>query len=338
MLRNGNGAVGFFPHFVGTPLLMRALETDSVSKSLEWLNSVLSTKSAHGKIIQIISGANIESDIRLCEGISLVTSDSLFASGDRLKLKHRRQGNELLQVVYGIQKPTSISAIIKDVVIEPVVVDVGHGGWQSYADSVPISDICLLLTLAGKSPVIEFLQWFEYDDLALQYTCNFQSTAINPPELLPHWSATYPHVDVDEASAIVNAFMALDDKSKEKVRYVLYRFRQATLRHNEGDCAVELAISLEALLTDRIENSEIGYKISVRAAKVLGCDLDERRSIHKLIKDMYNVRSKVVHGTNCGKIKNVSEIVKNATMLCARLIGLIICSGVFPNWADFDLS
>jgi len=54
-------------------------------------------------------------------------------------------------------------------------------------------------------------------------------------------------------------------------------------------------ISLENLLLGSKKDSEIGYRFRVRGAHVLGLDLDSRKGIQRQLRDLYTLRSTIVH-------------------------------------------
>ena len=62
------------------------------------------------------------------------------------------------------------------------------------------------------------------------------------------------------------------------------------------DELIDAAIALEALY--EVEGAELTNKLSTRAAWFLGKNVDQRMEIHKEVKDIYNARSRVVHGRN----------------------------------------
>ncbi len=59
---------------------------------------------------------------------------------------------------------------------------------------------------------------------------------------------------------------------------------------------VDLTIAIEALLAPRGEG-ELSYRLATRAAHLLGRRGEPDQRVHKIVKTMYDVRSKTVHGT-----------------------------------------
>ncbi|TGM74769.1 HEPN domain-containing protein [Leptospira bouyouniensis] len=59
---------------------------------------------------------------------------------------------------------------------------------------------------------------------------------------------------------------------------------------------VNLMIALEAVMAEKGDN--LTYKISMRSAKFIGKDINERKKILLLFKAFYQIRSEIVHGEN----------------------------------------
>lgn len=93
-------------------------------------------------------------------------------------------------------------------------------------------------------------------------------------------------------------FQALESK-KGKLRQATYRAAQYYEASNEHSEAVErliaLAIGMESLFSPS-DQGELNYRISQSAAQFIGKDAKERKTIFSSVKEMYNRRSKLVHG------------------------------------------
>ena len=74
------------------------------------------------------------------------------------------------------------------------------------------------------------------------------------------------------------------------------RLHVAGARMRHEDALVDLVIGLEALLGTSDERTELGYRFRVRGAVVLSPDRHKRRDAMKKLQQLYNLRSRVVHG------------------------------------------
>jgi hypothetical protein len=75
------------------------------------------------------------------------------------------------------------------------------------------------------------------------------------------------------------------------------RFNMYFERDLVEDQLLDLAICLEALFTKPGEKTEVTYRISRRIGRLLGTTQLERVAMIKTAKDIYDVRSRLVHGT-----------------------------------------
>jgi hypothetical protein len=88
--------------------------------------------------------------------------------------------------------------------------------------------------------------------------------------------------------------------SKETSRYpnsfalALSRFNDYFGRVNELDGLLDLVIALEALFAG--ESQEIGYSLALRCSYFLEPDAEKRKAIFTRLRDIYDIRSYIVHG------------------------------------------
>ena len=72
------------------------------------------------------------------------------------------------------------------------------------------------------------------------------------------------------------------------------RFHDYYGRTSEVDWLLDLVIALESLFEGG--GQEVGYSLAVRCSCFLETDIERRRSMFSRLKDIYDVRSSVVHG------------------------------------------
>jgi hypothetical protein len=69
---------------------------------------------------------------------------------------------------------------------------------------------------------------------------------------------------------------------------------------------VEYVSALEALLLE--DDRELSYKLAMRTSTIVAKSSEERKSLFQFMKKAYDIRSKVVHGTDPGKISKLIAI------------------------------
>jgi len=206
-------------------------------------------------------------------------------------------------------------------------------------------DIILCLALLGPTAVVRLDGWFQYNDEALNdlsQAGSFSSFSIDGA-LQPSYLRAPPNeVEVVTAKSLVRAYFKLRGHSLDKVRRSLDRLNQAMRRLSPGDAAIDLSIALEALITDG-GHGEHTWKVGLRSALLSGGDLKTREETRRIIKEIYNLRSPVMHEGYIKKAKEAEapELIKQGIARCASVISQVIRRGHVPKdneWSEFELS
>lgn len=95
------------------------------------------------------------------------------------------------------------------------------------------------------------------------------------------------------------------------------------LARSNNDLGIKITLcctALECLFTT--DSKELTHKTSERAALLIGNNLEERKKIYDEVKEIYNIRSQVLHGMAINK-KNYNKI-ESISMNCDKLMRLII--------------
>lgn len=99
---------------------------------------------------------------------------------------------------------------------------------------------------------------------------------------------------------IISIRLRQDSIKNQKIEYAIKRFRNSIERYSPDDPErlLEYAIALEAIyLSDsNTERGELTYRLRLRVARFLKEDYKDREEVFKLIRDLYDLRSKIAHG------------------------------------------
>lgn len=351
MVRGDSGAGGFYPNFVGVPLVRRALQSGSPEAAIEWLQKVLATTAATGKTIHALWGVPVDREIQLTRDVRIVQIDTLPDSVQKQWItgySHFRAGSPVM-TMFDFERPQSALMVSRR--IEPFTFDPDtqsnftHDEFSQTHEL--LLDVTLALTVVGPRVPISAAQWFTFDDPDLEQASMMSGSRRGQMiEILPRGFTDYPILDPEEAPQVVQAYLALHADARNKVRVALQRLNQAQRRHNVGDRAVELSTAFETLLGDKV-TTEMTHKIKVRSVRLIGGTDEVRKKNSDVIKEAYNIRSKLVHTghvdatstkTVCGQQMSVSDIIDHTITMCADLIKIIILSGAIPDWSIFDIA
>jgi hypothetical protein len=121
-------------------------------------------------------------------------------------------------------------------------------------------------------------------------------------------------------------------------KLALDRFATGVARKNPDDALVDFTVALEALLLpydDETRHGELGYRFRIHGAHYLASDATERTNVASQLRDIYNFRSRIVHG---GRYPEFSELITSwstARTLTAKGLLRALAEG-FPTSGDFN--
>lgn len=148
--------------------------------------------------------------------------------------------------------------------------------------------------------------------------------------------ASRSHTLDDSPNHLLALYSKLSGKTRKMMNGAINRLNLACARDDPSDAVVDTAISLEAMLGDAADKTELTYRLKLRAALLTEPGLAEREIIRKLVGDLYSVRSKVVH---TGLSSNSdSQLADKGTALASRVIRKILELGGMPEWSVCELS
>jgi hypothetical protein len=143
--------------------------------------------------------------------------------------------------------------------------------------------------------------------------------------------------------SVVPKFLNLTGGERSKIYLASDRFARALWRHEAGEAALELGITLDSLLGDGA--GELIFKVGLRAALLIGGDLADRQRRREIVKSAYDLRSRVVHTGKAdktwkfkGQNMPTKSFVELAIDVTAEVVRKIILLGGIPNWNDVELT
>ena len=101
--------------------------------------------------------------------------------------------------------------------------------------------------------------------------------------------------DIENLKEFWNHFKSFDIKEYPFLDVAIRRFNFSYKRVLPEDKIIDFMIAFEALYFPD-EKAELSYRLAFRCAYFLGKDESERQKIFELLKNAYDIRSKIVHG------------------------------------------
>jgi hypothetical protein len=188
----------------------------------------------------------------------------------------------------------------------------------------------------NAKPVIG-TSWLEFSDADLN-SADFGMIAMMPRDEGASHSVMTQKVD-ETAIGIVEGYLKLKGGLANVCDLAIDRINLGRRRFQPGNRAIEGCIALEALLLTENQKDELRYRTWLRAALLLGTNLNERREIKKATREFYDLRSKTVHGKRASDATPEDERIAYRGMdVCSRALHAIIQLEYIPQWSDWELS
>ena len=149
--------------------------------------------------------------------------------------------------------------------------------------------------------------------------------------------------DIEKAKCLYERLVDLDSNDREKLQIPIDRWVASKTSKSWIDKIIDLGIAFEALYVPD-SGGDITYKFSIRAARYLGKDKEDRNKLLQKFKQIYNHRSNAVHS---GKLDErvrfgeeripISEFIQRAQNLCRESIMKVLEDRKLPNWNSLIL-
>lgn len=142
-------------------------------------------------------------------------------------------------------------------------------------------------------------------------------------------------IDPAQVRTLVDGYFALPAKDRQRLRIVLDRLNAAKLPRTAEDRAVDLGVSLEALLFNPGDvPAEISLKFKMRGTVLATDDPDERRGVFRLLDRLYTLRSTAAHGAVFDPAdESVEADLREGASLASRLTRRVLVLRRIPeNW------
>jgi hypothetical protein len=218
--------------------------------------------------------------------------------------------------------------------------------WDSPAPYLPSSiepalDILRCVTVVANAGFRLLHYWFEPEEWA-PWAVSCSNFGVDTTTMF--WKPNLSEALVPQLLETASHFRNLDESTQLRLRVPLDRLNRSYLAGMRSlDKAIELGIALESLYAPTKLSEGIAYAVRTRAARFLGGSLEERHRTVKLLKDVYDLRSRAVHAGrfDVGSKKwldetHVRAVLESGQSLVGRSLVKVIKEGE-PNWEEFDI-
>ncbi len=266
--------------------------------------------------IASLEGIVVEKEIQAYEGVRLVPfpHPTMF--------EFERYFPNLSIRRYGLEQNMGKTLLIND---RPML-SIFHNPSEKTFERIPVNDLpfqidtdnikfpnskevnsfrylfCQALSLACNSSVqIAREWWFSAEDEIFR---PFSGGSMGYSPKLFGASVKAGQSEVEEAKCLYDNLINLNSKTQGKLQIAIDRWIKSHTYQKPEDKIIDLAIAFETLYLPE-DNSELTFKLGVRASWYLGNDKKDREELLAVFKKFYRYRSQVVHGGKLNENQNV---------------------------------
>jgi hypothetical protein len=189
--------------------------------------------------------------------------------------------------------------------------------------------------LAGQPLTLAY--WFEYDDedLDLNSDENFVSWLL--PEIVPSISSDVV-VDAAMVQREVKALSAMPRDWRNDLTRSMERFTLSQCRHQTIDRVLDLTLAFEIAVSSKGDQAPQSWKVSVRAAQMIGGRLRDRQENRLKMVALYKLRNKGTHSSSLsGNQQSQGAVVTQAAALYRELLDSFWRHGGRTDWSAIEL-
>jgi hypothetical protein len=118
------------------------------------------------------------------------------------------------------------------------------------------------------------------------------------------------------------------DRPQARHETALHRFLLGAAEVNNADSLIDYVIALEAVLLPDGSAGELGLRLALFGASYLGSSAEERKALDREFRDVYTMRSQLVHGAKHPRYEDVGSM----TRIARRLAAAVLVKGLRGGW------
>jgi hypothetical protein len=341
----GGGGLGFYGAVAGRYLARRVQDGRTCAEAAADLRDLLDTQRAKCLAVMALWGVEVDRPVELEGGVTLLPFASIPDSDTKKWVEGTSQEHPGTQF-YGsvlLQQPPP-SALCRQFDASPVLFRAGSQPTVTGpSPSELFAEIALVMALSGPCSPLTGPQWTQFLDPVIERAKFGVMVGLSRMEVVPEPYVEPARLQADLVQEIVKEYLNTGGQVRDRLRVSLTRFHRAMSRHNDGDKAVDLAVSLEAILTDG--SGEHTFKTALRAGLLTkGSELDRMRA-RAIVSAIYRLRSMVVHNGQppqtigvAGSSESSVAVIEEAARVTATVLRRIVHDRLIPDWSRFDLN
>jgi Apea-like HEPN len=343
---SGRGSHTFTTDFVAQRMLKIARETGNPAAGVAWFRRASQVSKAIGGAAKALYGVKCSGPVPITDTVVLLPFLSVPASEIRdWIIADCERANEAVSL-RGIT-PYPDAGLYRAGALEPVFADAKTTPSDCHASVWfdELDEAALLLALVPRAIPSEAAHWLHMDDPAVALLVQFGISRSNSSDVQPSPNHVAPEIREAQVKGLVPAYRKLQKRHRDRVALAIRRLVRGRCQSNPGNRAIDVATALEVLFMNT-ERDEHSYKISLRAARLLREEVAARRRVFAEVRNVYDVRSGMVHTGSAdnesmvdGVKRTAHDVVEAVDVLCTEAIRKFLAMGSIPeSWRDIELS
>ena len=339
------GSHSFATDFVAQRMLKIARDTGDPATGVAWFRKSSNASKASGGAVKALYGVTCAEPVAVTDTVVLLPFLSVPASEIRdWIIADYEHANE--SVSLGGFKPLPSAALYRAGTLESVFADPkansNDSRFPAWFDE--LDEAALLLALVPQAIPAEAAHWMHMDDPDVALLVQRGISRSSSSDVEPQSFHAAPTIAASQVAGLAVAYRKLPKGHRNRIALAIGRLLRGRCQSNPGNRAIDVAIALEVLFmnTDRDEHS---YKISLRAARLLNQEMAARRRVFAEVRNVYDIRSKMVHTGSANNESNVDgekrtahDVVEAVDVVCTEAIRSFLAMGSIPeDWRDVEL-
>ncbi|NKM26781.1 HEPN domain-containing protein [Rhizobium laguerreae] len=306
----------------------RPLATRGPEDTLRWLHAIFSVERFVSRQCAELIGVKVGRDFAFANGVQLLPLENMRPSWHSDQLRYVYEGPRSFLAA----TPSDVAGMIQKVELS---FSTDHNAHRQ--DYSAFSDLALAITAATDAAPVVGAAWGEFEDTDF---ADAQFGWVHTPARYEGRPPQFFAVTLEDHHVEpINRFLSLSGKVRRACVTAAARLNSARRRVEAGQTAIDLATAFESLLATSDERTEITYRLRLRAALILASGYEGRLEVSNRIKDLYGLRSKIVHGDSVASSTTADRsTVEWGTQNFSRLLNLVIGEGRLPDLRRLELT
>jgi Apea-like HEPN len=322
--------LNLYPYWMPEPLLRVMLSSDAPS-AVAWLHRLFKIERADLRMVALVHGLEVQQPVSLSNGVHLLPLTAGPDSTNFRVLARQYQGIPWSMDIAWAFPPT---IAVFDMGTVAASADPGKAVNDNALGA--ILDAARAFTLIDRAAPVVGTSWTDFvnPELTAAEVGQARTGARFEGSL-----SQFARLKVDDESiAWAERYLRMSGQLRRVLDIALDRLNLARRRRSPSDQAIDGGICLEALLSN--DNQELTYKLQLRAALLLGTALPERQEIRKAVRDLYSLRSKVVHGRARQPEDTLpdAQIASRGLEICTRAVRAVVQLNAPPDFPTWELT